>query len=84
MINDKLANDGVLQIEGAECALGGTGTQVWDPVPPGSLFMLVVGTDATGTYEGSWGTDSQGNERRGSIVSGACSVTTKVVDGICP
>lgn len=84
LLYGSLANVGVLQIEGAECALGGSGVHVWDPVPPGSLFMLVVGTDATGTYEGSWGTDSQGNERRGSIPSGACSVTTKVVDGVCP
>jgi hypothetical protein len=53
-------------------------------VPAGSLFFLVVGTDASGIYESSWGTASSGAERHGFAASFECLATTKVVSSDCP
>jgi len=69
---------------GSECGLGTGGTHDWLGVPAGSLYFLIVGVDATGTYESSWGTDSSGAERNGTNPSGQCGPTYKIVTESCP
>jgi hypothetical protein len=73
-----------LQLSGAECNIGFSGTFAWTSLPAGSLFFLVVGTDDTGVYESSWGSDDAGGERHGTEASFQCGVTTKVVSSGCP
>jgi hypothetical protein len=69
---------------GGECALGGSGTYVWNGVPAGDLFILLVGQDHTGVYESSWGTDSTDSERNGTAPSNMCGVTSKDGTETCP
>ncbi len=64
--------------------IGTSGTHVWNGVPPGSLYFLIVGTDDTGVYESTWGRDSSGNLRNGKTASFQCGATTKIVSSICP
>lgn len=71
-------------LNGAMCTLGTTGVYAWQNVPNDNLFFLVVGTDPTGIYEGSWGTNSAGQERGGTQPSQRCSVTTKQPSPVCP
>jgi len=54
------------------------------PALADDLFFLIVGTDDTETGESSWGTDSGGGERSGTIPSGQCGVTEKDLFGVCP
>ena len=54
---------------GAVCGIGTSGSASFDP-GAGSVFFLVVGT--TGSAEGSYGTDSLGNERPEATGMGAC------------
>ena len=70
-------------LNGALCSIGTSGSYVWDLVPPGSLYFLIVGTDGAGT-ESSWGLDSANRERNGPTPSGACGVTIKNASRTCP
>jgi len=79
-----LADVSVYELAGAECNIGTGGTHVWNNVPPGSLYFVVVGTDDTGVYESSWGGDSSGDPRNGTGASFHCGTTTKVVSASCP
>jgi hypothetical protein len=71
-------------IQGSECALGAGGTHDWLGVPADSLFFLLVGVDATGVYESSWGPDGSGAERNGVTPSKQCGVTYKILTETCP
>ena len=79
-----LANVATHAIDGAECAIGTSGTHDWLGAPGGSRFFLIAGVDDTGAYESSWGTDSLSIERNGSSPSGQCSVNYKVTTATCP
>jgi hypothetical protein len=78
---------GVLQ---SECNLGSESPQFNIPVPDPStdptnlIWFLVVATD--GSVEGSWSTDSFGNERNGSGPNGSsdvCGITDKILLNTC-
>jgi subtilisin-like proprotein convertase family protein len=75
--------DGVAtySLAGAECGI--VQPQVWDPVPAGDLWFLVVSEDGGGV-EGSWGLATPFNERNGLVDSGTCGSTSKDVSGSCP
>ncbi len=78
-----LANVSTLQIDGAQCGVGTSGTHSWNAAPAGNVFFLLVGTDATGIYESSWGTDSSGDQRKGLAASFECGTTTKDLVQTC-
>jgi len=78
-----LAQVSTLDLLGEECDIGMAGTFTW-AAPAGSLYFLVVGTDAIGIYESSWGQHSSGAERSGTRASFRCGTTTKVVSSSCP
>ena len=84
VIYGNLADVSSYGLLGAQCGLGTTGLQNWDPVPAGDLFFLIVGEDDTGVYESSWGVDSSGAERKAVTPSGQCGITNKVLTGTCP
>jgi hypothetical protein len=67
-------------VGGAQCAVADP--MVWDPVPPGSLWFLVVSDREDGT-EGSWG-QATGGERNPGVASGLCDSTVKDTSGGCP
>ena len=56
--------------------------QIWDPVPQGDLWFVLVGEDGAG-IESSWG-QGVGGERNGVTASGMCGSTIKDVSGACP
>ena len=70
-------------LRGAACSMGTSGSAVWSLVPAGDLFFLVVGTDGSST-ESSWGVDSGGQERHGTVPSGLCGITAKDAATACP
>jgi hypothetical protein len=78
--------DGVaaMAVDRADCGIGVGGGHVWSPVPSGSLFFVIVGTDETTIYESSWGRSSDGGERNGTKASFLCGTTTKIVSSSCP
>ena len=84
LIHGDLGSLSDLTILGGQCAIGIAGSFTWSGVPAGDLFFLLVGVDATGVYESSWGRDSTGTERRGTEPSNVCGVTTKDVVEVCP
>lgn len=71
---------------GSECGLGPNSPYQWDlspsPTVGGMVWWLVVATDGSST-EGSWGTDSDGSERNGTLASGECGVTQKDTSNTC-
>jgi hypothetical protein len=74
---------------GSECALGTAGNFSWlgvpTPAPQDFLWWVVLANDA-GTIEGSWSTDSAGNERSGPGVGGVsaeCGKTSKDLANSC-
>ena len=69
---------------GSECAIGTSGSFDWASTPAGDLYFMVVGVDDTGVYESSWGVDSGGTERNGTMPAGFCSATNKIVSETCP
>jgi hypothetical protein len=71
-------------LAGADCGVGTTGSHTWSGVPGGSLFFVMVGVDASGIYESSWGTHSDGAQRRGTTPSFLCGVTNKDIVPSCP
>jgi len=83
LIYGTLADVASRTIQGAECAMGLSGSHAWTGVPAGDLYFLVVGVDDTGVYEGSWGQDSTGDERNATAPSNFCDATNKVVTGTC-
>ena len=79
-----MANVASYALSGSECAIGITGSYDWPAVPAGDLYYMIVGVDGTGVYESSWGLDSSGTERHGTIPSGTCGATTKDPTLTCP
>jgi len=78
-----LAGVDQLAISGSVCQLGDSGSYLWQGVPAGPLWFLVVSEHDDGT-EGSWGTDSTGGERNGSMPSGQCGATERDNTVTCP
>jgi hypothetical protein len=78
-----LASVASYDLLGAVCGAGNSGSYVWNGVPDGDLFVLMVGTDG-GSVESSWGRDSLGVERNGVATSGLCDVTVKDASEACP
>ena len=78
-----LANVSSYALSGGECAIGAAGTYMWNSVPSGDLYFLIVGTDGSDT-ESSWGVNSFVGERNGMIPSGMCSTVTKDISTSCP
>ena len=72
------------ELMGSECAIGSIGTFDWLAVPASDLYFLIVGVDGTGVYESSWGFDSSGNERNGTMPSTLCTATNKIISESCP
>lgn len=67
---------------GADCTGSNAGSVRWDQtpdLPPGETLMwwVIVDENQDGV-EGSWGTDSAGNERKGTVPSGTCGATLRV------
>ena len=79
-----LAEVSTYRLLGAECGIGVSGAHRWPQVPSGSLYFVVVGRDAMGVYESSWGHSRSGQERNGTKASFLCGATTKVVTSACP
>jgi len=74
-------------LAGAACNLGTLGAFTWSDTPavPGGesfLWWLIVETDGF-SQEGSWGLDSSLAERKGTVASSKCSVTSRV-NTSCP
>ena len=67
-------------VTGAVC--GVANPQVWDPVPAGDLWFVLVGDDGLGV-ESSWGEATDG-ERNGLSDSGTCGSVAKDITGTCP
>jgi subtilisin-like proprotein convertase family protein len=67
-------------ISGAVC--GASDPHVWDPVPAGDLWLLLVSDDGAGV-ESSWGL-AQGAERNGLDHSDTCGSGAKAITGTCP
>jgi plastocyanin len=80
---------GLYTLAGAACAVGNATPYSWAaPAPPSGEFVwwIVVTTDGA-TREGSWRTDSAGNERDGpgglTGASGECGIGTKLLTNGC-
>jgi hypothetical protein len=84
LIHGHLSDVASYTLQGAACDIGELGTFVWQDVPPGNLFFLIVSVDPAGCFEGSWGLDSSGDERNGAGASGMCGVTLKDASARCP
>ncbi len=67
-------------IAGAACAIANP--QVWESVPAGDLWFVLVGEDGLG-LESSWG-QASGGERGGLAASGTCGSSAKDLAGSCP
>ncbi len=67
-------------IEGALCSI--SSSELWDAVPPGSLWLLLVGENPD-HLESSWGQASTG-ERGGFAASGQCGTLGKNPSVQCP
>jgi len=78
-----LADLSSYELQGSECGIGTLGAYDWSDLPVGDLFFLIVGVDATGIYESSWGVDGSGAERNGDAPSNRCGVTTKDATELC-
>jgi len=83
LIYGSLSGVSTYALSGAACSMGPTGSYIWTGVPPGNLYVLIVGTDGAGT-ESSWGLDSSSQERHGAASSGVCGVTIKNATATCP
>jgi hypothetical protein len=70
------------RLAGSECGAGNAGSSLWsgspDPASDASRFVwwVLVATDGIHT-EGSWGKDSNGQERNGNQASGLCGFASK-------
>lgn len=80
---------GTYSVSASRCACGTTSPCLWtnSPLPaPGQMLWFVMVARDTATTEGSWGTDSKGNERNGSGPggsSGVCGSAAKNVTNRC-
>ena len=81
LIYGNLGNVSSYALTGASCDIGVAGSFFWDEVAGGDTYWLIVGVDATGSYESSWGSDSSGVERNGTTPSGHCNVPSKIDSG---
>lgn len=67
---------------GSVCALGTSGSatvDLGDPEPNGTIFFVVVGEN--GAFQGSFGRDSDGNERPEAVELGACDLAQALAGG---
>ncbi len=78
-----MANVATTTIDGSLCNIGTSGSFSWQATPATSIFFLIVGTEAMGVYESSWG-DAANGPRGGTKASFECGTTTKVLDPQCP
>lgn len=78
-----LQNVASYALDGAVCGLGPLGSYDWVGAPSGDLWFVVVGDDAVST-EGTWGTDSVGQDRGGTTASGYCGFAARNNTGTCP
>jgi hypothetical protein len=69
-----------MTVTDGRCAI--SNPEVWDAVPEGSLWFLVVGDNGTG-IESSWGESTVG-ERNGASASGTCGSEVKDTTTTCP
>ena len=83
LLHGSLATVDALTIAGSLCQLGDGGSVVWNSVPAGSLWFLVVSDQPDGT-EGSWGEDGTGSQRNGLTASGQCGVVNRDNTVACP
>ncbi len=80
---------GTYGLDGSRCALGAAGSYSWAGTPApasGDFVWWLVLADDGATVEGSWRTDSAGNERSGpgaGGVSAQCGMTSKDVGNAC-
>jgi hypothetical protein len=82
LVYGDLATVSSWDVSGAACNLGTSGTNIWAGVPPGNVWFVLVGDDAT--TEGSWGTSGSGAQRGGVTVSGQCGMIARDNSGTCP
>jgi hypothetical protein len=83
LIYGPLGSVGTYTLTGAACSMGTSGFYLWSGVPTGNLYFLAVGVDGAGA-ESSWGLDSAGQERNGSLPSGYCGAAVKDLSRTCP
>ena len=83
ILHGPLSGVNVLQLDGAECDLGRSGSYMWTGVPAGDRWFLVVGND-DGETEGSWGEQSGAVQRNGANVSGQCALSIRENNATCP
>lgn len=69
-------------VAGAECALGTSGSHIWNSVPAGNTWFLVVGDNGT-DLEGTWGKDGSGAHRAGTTTSSQCGMIARVNATAC-
>jgi len=71
-------------ISGAECSVPRfANPKIWSDLPAGDIWFVMSGDNGFG-HEGSWGTNSEGDERNGLTPSGECSSFEKNLGGSCP
>jgi hypothetical protein len=83
LIVGNLAEVADYTLQSSECAIGNLGAYNWTGVPAGDLYFLLVGVDECSVYESTWGMNSFGEERNGTVPSNLCGVTTKIPGGTC-
>lgn len=71
------------EIAGAVCSPGTTGSFSWFGVPPGDLWLLVVG-ESGDLIEGDWGEQSSGAPRGDGNPSGECGMLVRDDSASCP
>jgi hypothetical protein len=84
LVYGDLADVRTYTTSGSSCLVGTTGATSWTGVPAGNLWFLMIGTTTFPIYESSWGTDSFGVERAGTLPSLQCGITTKSLVATCP
>ncbi|HEX5042281.1 MAG TPA: fibronectin type III domain-containing protein [Candidatus Polarisedimenticolaceae bacterium] len=65
------------------CGLGPDGSYLWQGVPSGNIWFVVIADDGDMT-EGSWGLDGDGNHRKGTTPLSWCGFTGRTNAGVCP
>jgi hypothetical protein len=83
LVHGDLGNIAGYSLNGSACSIGSGGNFLWNGLPAGDFFFLIVGIDGAGT-ESSWGRDGANQERNGTAPSGACGATSKNPTATCP
>lgn len=84
ILHGPLAQVSTLDVSGAVCSIPVFASpKSWSGVPAGDLWFVMSGDNGFG-HEGSWGTDSLGQERNGAVPSGECGSFEKDLAGTCP